>query len=97
MNNLSAAVGCAKLENLTKIISAKRNNFKKYSKLLKNFNDVEIIMEPILQNQLLVSHLKCKNLKLKIYLIKNLKKNWNRFTWRPLHQLKIFKIYPKIT
>ena len=41
--------------------------------------------------------LKCKNLKLKIYLIKKFKekKIGIRFTWRPLHQLKIFKNCPK--
>lgn len=98
MNNLSAAVGCAQLENLTKIISAKRNNFKKYLKLLKNFNDVEIMREPnFAKSNYWLVILKCKNLKLKIYLIKKFKekKIGIRFTWRPLHQLKIFKNCPK--
>ena len=33
MTNLSAAVGCAQLENIDKIIKAKRKNFNDYFKI----------------------------------------------------------------
>ena len=46
MNNLSAAVGCAQIENLKKIISLKRKNFKKYFDIFKNTKNVEIVKEP---------------------------------------------------
>ena len=98
MNNLSAAVGCAQLENLTKIISAKRNNFK-YLKLLKNFNDVEIMREPnFAKSNYWLVILKCKNLKLKIYLIKKFKeKKLELDLLGGLTSAKIFKNCPKIT
>ena len=37
MNNLSAAIGCAQIENIKKILIAKRNNFKIYTELFKKF------------------------------------------------------------
>ena len=45
MNNLSAAIGCAQIENIKKILIAKRNNFKIYTELFKNLNEVKLIKE----------------------------------------------------
>ena len=47
MTNLSAAVGCAQMENLKKILKAKRKNYETYKNLFKNENDIEILKEPI--------------------------------------------------
>ena len=46
MTNLSAAVGCAQMENLKKILLAKRKNFKVYEKLFKKNSDISILKEP---------------------------------------------------
>tara|TARA_B100001057_G_scaffold455782_1_gene502576 strand:+ start:102 stop:1271 length:1170 start_codon:yes stop_codon:yes gene_type:complete len=96
MNNLSAAVGCAQIENLKKIISLKRKNFKKYFDIFKNTKNVEIVKEPkncISNYWLIIIKFKEINDK-KIFLKQLQKKNYGmRYTWRPLHLLKIFKGY----
>jgi perosamine synthetase len=94
MNNLSAAVGCAQLENLKKIIFLKRENFKKYFNIFKETKNVEIIREPknSVTNYWLII-IKFKRIKdKKVFIRKLQKKNYGmRYTWRPLHTLKIFK------
>ncbi len=98
MNNLSAAVGFAQLENLSKIINAKRKNFKKYFHLLKDHSDYKIHKEPsATKSNYWLIVLKCKNTKLKKKLIKEFKARaiGIRFTWRPLHYLKIFNNCPR--
>lgn len=98
MTNLSAAVGCAQLENLKKILKAKRENFKKYSKIFKKNNLIKILKEPSssIANYWLIIGL-LKNPKNKKKFIKNFKKMGFgvRSTWRPLHTLKIFKNCPR--
>ena len=50
MTNLSAAVGCAQLENIDKIIKAKRKNFNDYLKFLKDikkFKSLKSLVYPI--------------------------------------------------
>ena len=47
MTNLNAAVGCAQIENITKIISSKRKNLTAYKNIFKKIKDVKIFDEPI--------------------------------------------------
>ena len=97
MINLSAAVGCAQLENLKKIIKAKRKNFKDYLKIFKNYKEIKILKEPknSKTNYWLITALfKNKNLKNKFINTLNKKGFGLRSTWRPLHSLDIFKNCP---
>tara|TARA_B100000575_G_scaffold276859_1_gene262643 strand:+ start:475 stop:1635 length:1161 start_codon:yes stop_codon:yes gene_type:complete len=95
LSNINAAVGCAQIENLKKILISKKRNFLKYSKIFKDLKDIEIKCEPSnsSSNYWLIS-LIIKN--------KNIKKNnlLNSFhkskikcrpVWKPLHQLKMFR------
>lgn len=97
MINLAAAVGCAQLENLDKIIKLKKKNFNIYNKIFKNFIDAEIL-EPSSEtrsNYWLITVI-FKNSSIKKKFEKCLKKykiNF-RYTWRPLNTLKIFKSCP---
>ncbi len=98
MNNLSAAVGCAQIENIKKILIAKRANFKWYKKLFNKVNYLKIMEEPknSKTNYWLITAI-LENTKLKNALLKSLKsKGYGlRTTWRPLHSLKIFKACPR--
>ena len=97
MINLSAAVGCAQMENLNKIIKAKRQNYKKYTKIFKNFDEIKILKEPKNSKSnywLIIAFFKSKSLKNKFINILNKKGFDLRYTWRPLHSLKIFKDCP---
>lgn len=93
MSNLSAAVGCAQLENLSKILKAKRENYKLYSNELKKFNFLKILKEPknSLSNYWLIIA-QFQNKKIKYLVFKKLKSKGFicRSIWRPLHYLKIF-------
>jgi dTDP-4-amino-4,6-dideoxygalactose transaminase len=93
MINLSAAVGCAQLDEIKNILKSKRYNFSFYEKLIKSSKYFEILKEP-------------KNSKINYWLITALfqsKKDKNAFIkkmnsiglglrniWRPLHTLKIY-------
>ena len=46
LSNINAAVGCAQIENLKKILISKKRNFLKYSKIFKDLKDIEIKCEP---------------------------------------------------
>ena len=97
MVNLSAAVGCAQMENLNKIIKAKRQNYKNYTKIFKNFDEIKILKEPKnskINYWLIIAFFKSKSLKNKFINILNKKGFDLRYTWRPLHSLKIFKDCP---
>ena len=100
MNNLSAALGCAQLENINKILRAKRKNFQWYFDTFKNFNHIKILREPKFSktNYWLITAV-LKNYKLKNRILKKLKPQGYglRTTWRPLHTLKIFKNCPRDT
>ena len=98
MNNLSAALGCAQLENIHRIMKAKRQNFIWYSNAFKNLSYIKIFKEPSFSKTnywLIIAIL--KNYKLKNRILKNLKsKGYGlRTIWRPLHSLKIFKDCPR--
>ena len=47
MNNLSAAVGCAQIENIKRILKAKRANFKWYKQLFNKINYLKILVVEI--------------------------------------------------
>ena len=44
--NINAALGCAQLEKLKKIISSQRKLFAKYNKVFNNLESIEILREP---------------------------------------------------
>ena len=97
MTNLSAAVGCAQLENIGKIIKAKRKNFKDYYKIFKRYKEIKIIKEPSLSKTnywLITAVFKSKSLRNKFINILNKKGFGLRYTWKPLHSLDIFKNCP---
>jgi len=98
MNNLSAAVGCAQIENIKKIMKLKRNNFNWYYKVFKDFEYIDIIKEPKYSRcnyWLITGVLKNKELKNKLLKVFKLKGYGFRTTWRPLHSLKIFNNCPR--
>ena len=97
MTNLSAAVGCAQLENIGKIIKAKRKNFNDYYKIFKRYKEIKIIKEPSLSKTnywLITAVFKSKSLRNKFINILNKKGFGLRYTWKPLHSLDIFKNCP---
>lgn len=98
MSNLSAAVGCAQLENLDKILKAKRKNFKLYENAFSKINSISIFKEPKYSrtNYWLITA-KLENLKEKNFILKSLKaKGYGlRSVWRPIHSLKIYNKFPR--
>ena len=94
MTNLSAAVGCAQLENLKKIIKSKKLNFYFYKKKFEKNNYCKILDEPkdTQMNYWLITAM-FNNENEKIFFIKTMNKIGFglRNLWRPLHSLKIFK------
>ena len=99
MTNLNAAIGCAQLENINRIISAKRKNFFLYKRLFKKNKDVQIIQEPNYSktNYWLITLIIKKNKKLKDQVLKELNQFGfqARSIWKPLHTLKIFEKCPR--
>lgn len=97
MINLAAAVGCAQLENLRKILIAKRKTFRSYIDIFKNTKDIKVIKEPknSRTNYWLITVLFTnKKIKEKFKFELKKKKIGLRYTWRPLNSLKIFKDCP---
>ena len=99
MTNLNAAVGCAQLENINKIIAAKRKNFNKYQKEFLKNRSVEVLREPKFSksNYWLIALKLKKQAHLKNLLLKESNKIGIkcRPIWKPLHTLKMFKSCPK--
>ncbi len=97
MTNLSAAVGCAQLENIKKILNAKKINFKKYDDKFSSNNYIKILKEPKYSKSnywLITGLLKKKNDKKPLLIFLRKKGYICRSIWRPLHTLKIFKNFP---
>ena len=95
MSNVSAAIGCAQLEKINKILKLKRKNYYMYKNFLGKINNlVEIMKEPnnSKTNYWMVT-IVFKNLKDRNVVLKTLRlKGYGlRSTWRPLHTLKIYK------
>ena len=100
MPGINAALGCAQILNLEKIIRLKRKIFIKYKKEFYNSKYFELVKEPEnnrsnywLQNIKLKKNLK----KFKNYLIEttNNKGYQTRPAWKLLHQVNHFKKCPK--
>ena len=98
MTNLAAAVACAQLENVKKIINAKKKIYKFYLNLFKPYKTIKILSgsKNLKSNYWLVTAL-FKNQKYRNQFIKFFSSIGisTRVTWRPLHTLKIFKDYPR--
>ena len=99
MTNLNAAVGCAQLEKINKILKAKRKNFQDYFKYFREIKGVEIIKEQknVKSNYWLITLNLKKNFKIKNSILRKLNKSgFNaRAIWKPLHSLAIYKNCPK--
>ena len=98
MSNLSAAVGCAQLENLKKILKAKKKNFKLYENAFSGNNSISLFKEPKYSktNYWLITA-KLENLREKNFILKSLKaKGYGlRSVWRPIHSLKVYNKFPR--
>lgn len=98
MSNLSAALGCAQMENLKRILKAKRQNYLLYKKTFKDNKSISIIEEPkhSKTNYWMISA-KLKNISEKNYILKSLRyKGYGlRSVWRPVHCLKIYNKCPR--
>ena len=99
LSNINAAIGCAQIEKIKKIISLKRKNFYSYQKEFKDFKYVKLLKEPkqCKSNFWLISLIiEKKNIK-KNRLLSELHKHgiYSRPIWKPLHSLKIFKMCKK--
>lgn len=100
MTNLNAAVGCAQLENLNKIIKSKRKNYFHYKKFFKNEKNFNLVKEPkeCRSNFWLITILLNKpDIKIRNFILNYLFKNGYecRPIWKPMHKLPMFKKCPR--
>ena len=97
MINLAAAVGCAQIEGLKRILNAKRKIFKSYNFIFKKTKGAMVVKEPkgSKTNYWLITIL-FKNKKIRKKYQHELKKRkiGIRYTWRPLNLLNIYKKCP---
>ena len=85
------------LENISKIINAKKKNFNDYYKIFNGYKEIKIIKEPNFSKTnywLITAVFKNKNLRNEFTNRLNKKGFGLRYTWRPLHSLGIFKSCP---
>jgi perosamine synthetase len=100
MPNINAAVGCAQLENIDRIIKAKRRNFLSYKKIFKSEKNFFLLSESInskVNYWLITIILKKPDFKTRNSILRyiNSKGYEARPIWRPLHKLSIFKGAPR--
>lgn len=100
MSNINAAVGCAQLENISKILRSKRRNFLFYKNFFikeKNFFLLEEPKKCKTNFWLIALILKKPNLKLRNIILSYFHgKGYEiRPIWKPLHKLPMFKKSPK--
>ena len=98
MTNLTAAVACAQLENIKKIIKAKKRIFKFYYNIFKPYEEIKILSFPnyLKSNFWLITAIfKNKSYRNKFIKFFSSIGIHTRVTWRPLHTLKLFKNCPK--
>jgi len=98
MSNLSAAVGCAQIEKIKSILSAKRKNFILYKKAFSRQNVISIFREPSNTKSnywLITGILKDAKNKKKLLIYLREKGFICRSIWRPLHTLSIFNKFQK--
>lgn len=101
ISNINAALGCAQLEQLEKIISAKRKIYKKYSKQFENISEISLFKEPKncksnywLQTLILSKKIENK----KNFILEETNKNGilTRPSWNLLSELKMYSSCPKM-
>ena len=100
MTNINAAVGCAQLENIGKIIKSKRKNFSKYKQFFKSEKNFSLLEESNSSRSnywLIALKLNNPNLKLRNIILNYLfKKGYeSRPIWKPLHTLPMFRKNPR--
>lgn len=98
MTNLSAAVGCAQLDKIKKILKLKTKNFQWYENNFKKFKCIKILREQKYAKSnywLIIGEFNNKSQR--NYIFKSLRDRGFgvRLGWRPLHTLKIFKNFPR--
>ncbi len=101
MPNLNAALGSAQIENLNKFLRSKRKLFLRYNKEFSRVSDVKFIKNPEFcksNNWLNTIFIKNSSLKIRNKVLKLAEKNklFLRPAWKPLHQLKHFRLMPKM-
>ncbi len=101
MPNLNAALGSAQFENLNKFLRSKRKLFLRYKKEFSRISDVKFIKNPEFSksnNWLNTIFIKNSSLKIRNKVLKLAQKNklFLRPVWKPLHQLKHFRLMPKM-
>ncbi len=99
--NINAALGCAQLEKLNKIISSQRKLFKKYKKVFENIENVEILDEPKNSKSnfwLQTLILKKRNKKKIESILKYVSKKGFQIrpTWDLISEIKFYKKFPKM-
>ena len=98
MSNISAALGCAQLENIQNILKAKRKNYHMYKKIFRKNKKIFLFKEPkgSKTNYWLIS-IRVENKKLKNLILRKLRQKGYglRSVWRPIHSLKIYKNCPR--
>ena len=100
MSNINAAVGCAQLENISKILSSKRKNFSYYKNIFMKEKNLYLLDEPkrcktnfwLIALILKKPNLKLRNIILSYFYAKGYE---IRPIWKPLHKLPMFKKNPK--
>lgn len=97
MSNISAAIGCAQIDNIKQILRKKRRMHSRFTRFFNN-KVIEVIKEPqnCKSNYWLIIGL-LKNFKQKNNLIKKLRDKGivARSVWRHIHKLPIFQKCPK--
>ena len=101
LSNLNAALGCAQLEKLKKIISSQRKLFVKYKNAFKNLENIEILDEPENSKSnywLQTLILKKKNKGHIDYILNyiNEKGYQARPTWDLISEMKYYNKFPKM-
>jgi perosamine synthetase len=101
MPGINAALGLSQLKKLNNIIKLKRKLFNKYKVNLKNLNHIKLLSESKLErsNYWLISIMLDKNnsrLQKDIVRFFNDKKYYIRPIWKPLHQNKHLRKFPKM-
>ena len=102
LSNVLASIGNGQMDNLDKILSKRKKNFKRYKNFFKNYPEITVVdfnlNKNIKTNHWLTTILidRKKNKKINKNLIISFLKNHNiecRPLWKPLHTQLIFKKY----
>ncbi len=100
MTNLSAGIGLAQLEVLSKKIKQRRGIYENYRKLLKPLEGICLLAEPenCFSNRwlttILIDPQKTGFTNNELRMALKMEKIETRFLWKPLHQQPVFKKFP---